>query len=58
MGWLSLIELIYPASFASMVITWRLLALLLLLTATDTATDGLTDAGALLLLQLKTRQVR
>ena len=43
-----------------MVITWRLLALLLLLTATDTdtATDGMTDAGALLLLQLKTRQVR
>ena len=43
-----------------MVITWRLFALLLLLTATDTdiATDGLTDAGALLLLQLKTRQVR
>ena len=41
-----------------MVITWRLLALLLLLTATATATDGLTDAGALLLLQLKTRQVR
>ena len=41
-----------------MVITWRLLALLLFLTATDTATDGLTDAGALLLLQLKTRQVR
>ena len=41
-----------------MVITWRLLALLLLLTATDTATDGLTDAGALLLLQLKTGQFR
>ena len=41
-----------------MVITWRLLALLLLLTAPATATDGLTDAGALLLLQLKTRQVR